>query len=141
MKNESEPIYTIDTLLYVTKESSKSGYLSEIKPCMNETDGVMHVVPIQTSVIKAISSICIYLPQNLQSLDARQSVLKTLRVINYFLALFYFRFEAKFKLISLKLKETKKRTKGNFPLLDPVEDMGIKDKSLVEIVQVWTNFL
>jgi ATP-dependent RNA helicase DOB1 len=41
--NENEPIYTIDTLLYVTKESAKSGYLSEIKPCTNDTDGVMHV--------------------------------------------------------------------------------------------------
>lgn len=41
--NESEPIYTIDTLLYVTKESAKSGYLSEIKPCNNDQDGVMHV--------------------------------------------------------------------------------------------------
>ena len=108
--NESEPIYTIDTLLYVTKESSKSGYLSEIKPCASETEGVMHIVPIQSSVIKAISSICIYLPQNLQSLESRQSVWKTLR-------------------------ETKKRTKGNFPLLDPIEDMGIKDKSLVDIVK------
>jgi len=108
--NESEPIFTIDCLLYVTKESSKSGYLSEIKPCTNDQDGVMHIVPIQTSVIRAISSVCIYLPQNLQSLDSRQSVWKS-------------------------LKEIKKRTKGNFPLLDPIEDMGIKDKNLVEIVK------
>ena len=43
LKNESEPIYTIDTLLYVTRESAKSGYLSEIKPCLNDQDGVMHV--------------------------------------------------------------------------------------------------
>lgn len=42
--NETEPIYTIDTLLYVTKESAKSGYLSEIKPCLNDQDGVMHVI-------------------------------------------------------------------------------------------------
>lgn len=107
--NDAEPIFTIDCLLYVTKESAKSGYLSEIKPCSDET-GVMHVVPIQTSVIRAISSVCIYLPQNLQSLDSKQSVWKT-------------------------LKEIKKRTKNNLPLLDPVEDMGIKDKSLVEIVK------
>jgi ATP-dependent RNA helicase DOB1 len=107
--NDSEPIFTIDTLLYVTKESVKSGYLSEIKPCLDD-DGVMHVVPIQTSVIRAVSSVCIYLPQNLQSLDAKQSVWKT-------------------------LKEIKKRTKGSFPLLDPVEDMGIKDTNLVEIVK------
>jgi ATP-dependent RNA helicase DOB1 len=43
LKNESEPIYTIDTLLYVTRESAKSGYLSDIKPCLNDQDGVMHV--------------------------------------------------------------------------------------------------
>ena len=96
----------------MTKESAKSGYLSEIKPCTNDTDGVMHVVPVQPSVIKAISSICIYLPQNLQSLESRQSVWKT-------------------------VKEIKKRTKGTFPLLDPVEDMGIKDKLLVELVKVF----
>ena len=70
----------------------------------------MHVVPIQTSVIRLVSSVCIYLPQNLQSLDSKQSVWKT-------------------------LKEIKKRTKGSFPLLDPVEDMGIKDKNLIEIVK------
>jgi len=33
------------------------------------------------------------------------------------------------------LKEIKKRTKEQFPLLDPIEDMGIKDKSLVELVK------
>lgn len=107
--NESEPIFTIDCLLYVTKESAKSGYLSEIKPCTGD-DGVMHIVPIQTSVIRAISSVCIYLPQNLQSLDSRQSVWKTMR-------------------------EIKKRTKGSLPLLDPIEDMGIKDNNLLEIVK------
>jgi len=108
--NDSEPIFTIDCLLYVTKESAKSGYLSEIKPCSDDQEGVMHIVPIQTSVIRAISSVCIYLPQNLQSLDSRQSVWKT-------------------------IKEIKKRTKGNLPLLDPIEDMSIKDKNLVEIVK------
>jgi ATP-dependent RNA helicase DOB1 len=108
--NDSEPIFTIDTLLYVTKESAQSGYLSEIKPCKEDEDGVMHIVPIQTNVIRAISSVCIYLPQNLQSLDSRQSVWKT-------------------------IKEIKKRTKNNLPLLDPVEDMNIKDKNLVEIVK------
>ena len=30
----------------------------------------------------------------------------------------------------------KKRCKDNVPLLDPIEDMGIKDKGLVEIVKV-----
>ena len=33
------------------------------------------------------------------------------------------------------VKEIKKRTKSNIPLLDPIEDMGIKDKSLIEIVK------
>ena len=33
------------------------------------------------------------------------------------------------------IKEVKKRTKSNLPLLDPVEDMNIKDKNLVEIVK------
>jgi ATP-dependent RNA helicase DOB1 len=108
--NDSEPIFTIDALLYVTKESAKSGYLSEIKPCTDDEEGVMHIVPIQTNVIRAISSVCIYLPQNLQSIDSRQSVWKT-------------------------IKEVKKRTKSNLPLLDPVEDMNIKDKNLVEIVK------
>lgn len=110
--NESEPVYTIDTLLYVTKESAKSGYLSEIKPC-SHTDldgGVMHVVPIQCNVIRTLSTICLYLPQNLQGLEARQSVWKSLR-------------------------EIRKRTKGQFPLLDPVEDMGIKDKALTDLVR------
>ncbi len=108
--SESDPVFTIDCLLYVTSESAKSGYLAEIRPCSDENEGVMHVVPIQTSVIRAVSSVCIYLPQSLQTLDSKQSVWKT-------------------------LKEIKKRTKGALPLLDPVEDMGIKDQNLLEIVK------
>jgi ATP-dependent RNA helicase DOB1 len=109
-QNTSEPIYIIDTLLYVTKESSKKGYLSLIKPCTNDQDDVMHVVPIQPNIIRAISSIRVYLPNNLQSIDSRQSVYKSLR-------------------------EVKKRCKDNLPLLDPVEDMGIKDQALVDLIK------
>ena len=64
----------------MTKETAKSGYLSEIKPCPPDEDGVMHIVPIQTSVIREISSVCIYLPQNLQGLDSRMSVWRTIKV-------------------------------------------------------------
>lgn len=68
-------------------------------------------------MIREISSVCVYLPQNLQSLDARMSVWKT-------------------------IKEIKKRTKGGFPLLDPIEDMGIKDKTLIDIIRVcFASFL
>jgi len=85
----------------VTKESSKKGYLSLVKPCDNDQDGVMHVrfvnlcpfgvyffcsklnlkvVPIQTNIIRSISSIRIFLSNNLQSVDSRMSVWKSLRV-------------------------------------------------------------
>lgn len=67
-------------------------------------------------MIREISSVVLYLPQNLQSLDARMSVWKS-------------------------IKEVKKRTKGSLPLLDPIEDMGIKDKALVEIVNVIASIL
>ena len=43
------------------------------------------------------------------------------------------------KYIIAHLKEIKKRSK-EIPLLDPIEDMGIKDKNLIEIVKVRINF-
>jgi ATP-dependent RNA helicase DOB1 len=106
----NEPIFIVDTLLYVTKESSKKGYLSLIKPASNDTDGVMHIVPIQTNTIRDISSVRLYLPNNLQSVDSRQSVWKS-------------------------LKEVKKRCKENLPLIDPIEDMNIKDENLTQLVK------
>lgn len=63
-----------------------------------------------TQLITKLSSIRVYFPKDLRSLDSRMSVLKT-------------------------VQETKKRFADGLPLLDPIEDMGIKDKGLKETIK------
>ena len=71
---------------------------------------IVQVVPILLSVIHKISAIRLYLPSDLRSRDNRLSVLKS-------------------------IQEVEKRFPDGLPLLDPIQDMGIKDAQLKEIVQ------
>ena len=63
------------------------------------------------SLITKVSSIRVYFPKDLRSRDSRISVLKS-------------------------LQEVQNRFPDGIPLLDPIEDMGIKDKGLKEVVKV-----
>lgn len=58
----------------------------------------------------------LYFPKDLRSRDSRMSVLKS-------------------------LQEVQKRFPDGIPLLDPIEDMGIKDKGLKEVVKVRIIYL
>ena len=53
----------------------------------------------------------LYFPKDLRSRDSRMSVQKS-------------------------LQEVQKRFPDGIPLLDPIEDMGIKDKGLKEVIKV-----
>lgn len=88
--------YIVDVLLLC---SSGSGVP---KPCPPNENGVMQIVPVLLPVIKKISSLRIYIPKDLRSLESRMSVAKS-------------------------LKEIHKRFKDGIPLLDPIEDMKIED--------------
>ncbi|KAH0627945.1 hypothetical protein JD844_008540 [Phrynosoma platyrhinos] len=66
------------------------------------------VVPVLVHLLSAISSVRLYIPKDLRPLDNRQSVLKS-------------------------IQEVQKRFPDGVPLLDPIDDMGIKDPGLKKI--------
>ncbi|XP_064604506.1 LOW QUALITY PROTEIN: exosome RNA helicase MTR4-like [Liolophura sinensis] len=105
-----EPSYVVEVLLHLTKDSARSNRTSAVKPCPPGERGEMQVVPVLLSLVKAISSIRVYFPSDLRPVDNRQSVLKS-------------------------IQEVQKRLPDGLPLLDPVEDMGIKEKGLGDVVR------
>lgn len=106
-KNTKKPEcqYTIDVLLNVDKSVDPS-VDTLIPPTSN---GEMKIVALRLSNISQISSARVFLPEDLRSYDNRQSVLKA-------------------------ITEIKKRM-SNIPLLDPLEDMKIKDSDFLNLVK------
>ncbi|XP_025110622.1 exosome RNA helicase MTR4-like [Pomacea canaliculata] len=107
---DSGPLYVVELLLNLSKDSSRSRNTSNIKPCPKGEKGEMQVVPITTKLIHFLSAIRVYIPNDLRSAEHRLSVLKS-------------------------LQEVEKRFPDGIPLLDPIEDMGIKEKGLSEVVK------
>ncbi|XP_040996566.1 DExH-box ATP-dependent RNA helicase DExH10 [Juglans microcarpa x Juglans regia] len=101
--------YIVDTLLHCSPGSSENG--SRPKPCPPHPGekGEMHVVPVQLPLISALSKLMVSIPSDLRPLEARQSIL-------------------------LAIQELKTRFPQGLPKLNPVEDMGIKDPEIVELV-------
>jgi len=109
--NEPSVTYVVDVLLHVTNETSKSTSTSELMPVpVGGKKGTMVVVPVESTLINRISSIKLFLPKDLRSPDERKSVLK-------------------------KIEQVFKRFDNKVPLLDPIDDLKIKEKSFKEIVK------
>ena len=72
---------------------------------------ILKAVPVSLSALEGISHIRLVLPKEVRSNDAKKSVLKSIR-------------------------EVKKRFPDNIPLLDPVENMNIKDPEFKKLVAV-----
>ncbi|TRY65301.1 hypothetical protein DNTS_015452 [Danionella cerebrum] len=68
------------------------------------------VVPVILHLISSISSVRLYIPKDLRPYDNRQSMLKS-------------------------IQEVQKRFPDGIPLLDPIDDMGIKDPGLKKVIQ------
>ncbi|KAL5016577.1 hypothetical protein ScPMuIL_006166 [Solemya velum] len=107
---EDGPLYIADVLLYLTRDSARRNVTADIKPCPLNEKGEMQVVPVMVHLIQAVSAVRQYIPQDLRSLDNRQSVLKS-------------------------LQEIQKRFPDGLPVLDPIEDMGITDKGLKNVIK------
>nr|XP_048329572.1 DExH-box ATP-dependent RNA helicase DExH10 isoform X2 [Ziziphus jujuba var. spinosa] len=101
--------YIVDTLLQCSPVSSENA--SRPKPCPPRPGekGEMHVVPVQLSLIAALSRLRISIPPDLRPVEARQSIL-------------------------LALQELGTRFSQGFPKLNPVTDMSIEDPEIVELV-------
>ncbi|GFN96742.1 superkiller viralicidic activity 2-like 2 [Plakobranchus ocellatus] len=108
---ESGTLYVVEVLLNLSRESVRHRNAADIKPCPPNEKGEMQVVPILTRLIDAISAIRLYIPNDLRSTDSRSLVLKS-------------------------LQEVQKRFSDGLPLLDPIEDMGIKEKTLTDTIKV-----
>ncbi|XP_074611941.1 exosome RNA helicase MTR4-like [Acropora palmata] len=107
---KSEPLYVIEALLNCSSKSVKSADGETPMPCGPDEKGEMQVVPILLHLVQAISAVRLYIPKDLRSLDSRQGVGKS-------------------------LQEVKRRFPDGLPLLDPIEDMGIKDNGLRTVVR------
>ncbi|KAI8043203.1 exosome RNA helicase MTR4 [Drosophila gunungcola] len=107
-----EPSVTIDVLLHVSEAAAKTG---DTEPCRPNERGCMEVVPVAHTLITQISSIRVYFPNDLRSADNRRAVLKT-------------------------IQEAKKRFPLGPPVLNPIDDMNIKEKEFRTIVDTISQF-
>ena len=116
MKEKANPMeedcsYVIDVLIHVSTETSKSTSTLNLMPPPKDEKGVMVVVPIHPSLIQQISSVRIFIPQDLRPSDNRKAVMKSIEQVQ------------------------KRFGQDQVPLLDPVKDMKINEKPFKEIVK------
>ncbi|GIY46216.1 exosome RNA helicase MTR4 [Caerostris extrusa] len=108
--NKESVYYVVDVLLQVSKQSSETKITSNLKPPLPGEKGVMQVVPIKVNLIQQLSSVRAHTPQDLRPLDNRMQVLKTIQAI-------------------------KERFPKGLPLLDPVEDMKIREQGFKDVIK------
>ena len=105
--NDELITYTIDVLVSLDKKAfAERNQL--LKP-KNENDGDIKIITIGLDNIKQISSVRIFIPKELKTFDSRQSVKRSIR-------------------------QVQKQFDDKVPLLDPIEDMKIKNKEFLAIV-------
>ncbi|XP_033845293.1 exosome RNA helicase MTR4 [Periophthalmus magnuspinnatus] len=107
---ESEPLYVVEVLLHCSKDSVKNAATEAAKPAAQGETGEMQVVPVMLHLLTSISSVRLYIPKDLRPFDNRQLMLKS-------------------------IQEVQKRFPDGVPLLDPIDDMGIKDPALKKVIQ------
>ncbi|KAK3549494.1 hypothetical protein QTP86_002386 [Hemibagrus guttatus] len=105
-----DPLYVVEVLLHCSKDSVKNAATEAAKPAAQGEKGEMQVVPVMLNLLTAISSVRLYIPKDLRPYDNRQSMLKS-------------------------IQEVQKRFPDGLPLLDPIDDMGIKDSGLKKVIQ------
>ncbi|KAK2823697.1 hypothetical protein Q7C36_020297 [Tachysurus vachellii] len=105
-----DPLYVVEVLLHCSKDSVKNAATEAAKPAAQGEKGEMQVVPVMLNLLTAISSVRLYIPKDLRPYDNRQSMLKS-------------------------MQEVQKRFPDGLPLLDPIDDMGIKDSGLKKVIQ------
>ncbi|KAM9793209.1 exosome RNA helicase MTR4 [Syngnathus typhle] len=110
ISTDAEPLFVAEVLLHCSKDSVKEAATEAAKPAAPGTTGEMQVVPVMLHLLTAISSVRLYIPKDLRPLDNRQLLLKS-------------------------IQEVQKRFPDGIPVLDPVDDMGIKDAGLKKVIQ------
>ncbi|KAI4461014.1 atp-dependent rna and dna helicase [Holotrichia oblita] len=100
----------VDLLLHVVTDPSSQDTDVIPKPCINNQHGEVEVVAVDSALITHISSVRLYVPNDLRSKDNRRGMFKA-------------------------IKEVKKRFPEGPPLLDPLKDMKINDDRFIDIVK------
>lgn len=108
--------YVVDVLLKIADGSSvgtktHTDLPSGVRPPKDGEKVRVEVVPVLLSCIQAISHIRIFLPKEVQTVDSRNTVKKA-------------------------LEEVQRRFPDGIALLDPIENMGIKDDSFKKLLRV-----
>jgi ATP-dependent RNA helicase DOB1 len=110
--------YILDVLLNCSKESTlpKDRAITTptpggVMPCTKGAKGEPLVVPVLLSTVESISHIRLFLPKDIRQLQARETMWKS-------------------------VLEVQRRFPNGITLLDPVENMGIKDERFQLLVQV-----
>ncbi|KAK6322758.1 hypothetical protein J4Q44_G00075500 [Coregonus suidteri] len=107
---DADPLYVVEVLVHCSQESVKNAATEAAKPAATGEKGEMQVVPVMLRLLTSISSVRLYIPKDLRPYDNRQNMLKS-------------------------IQEVQKRFPDGVPLLDPIDDMGIKDPGLKKIIQ------
>ncbi|KAF9887865.1 ATP-dependent RNA helicase mtr4 [Aspergillus nanangensis] len=119
-KNSTEELsdhqkYVVDVLLKIADGPSVGTKTFEdlpsgVRPAKDDEKTRMEVVPVTLGCIESISPIRLILPKNLTPIDSRNSVKK-------------------------QLDEVQKRFPDGIAVLDPIENMGIKDDSFKKLLR------
>ncbi|KAJ3116466.1 ATP-dependent RNA helicase mtr4, partial [Nowakowskiella sp. JEL0407] len=124
LETDERSRYLMDVLLLLSPDQTPPGsirlgdtrklpgnsFSSFPKPVQEDGAGEPHIIPCTLNVIDAMSSVVINLPSNLKSPESKK------RMVNI-------------------IKEVKKRFVDGLPLLDPVDDMGIKDDGFLRLIR------
>lgn len=107
--------YIVDVLLACAPsgkgETEMVPSVDWVQPANSSSNAVIQVVPVLLSLVNAISHLRIHLPKDLRPISGRETAWKAIR-------------------------EIQRRWPKSVPLLDPVENMGIKDTSFLNLVKV-----
>eukprot|EP00123_Amoebidium_parasiticum_P013148 comp21799_c0_seq1/m.30998 comp21799_c0_seq1/g.30998 ORF comp21799_c0_seq1/g.30998 comp21799_c0_seq1/m.30998 type:complete len:1068 (-) comp21799_c0_seq1:384-3587(-) len=103
----NEVDYVVDVCLTVAAASKATG---RPRPPREGEKADMQVVPIVLNLLDSISSVRIFVPNDVSNADSRKTIEKS-------------------------IKEVKARFKGEVPLLDPIEDMNIKDANFKDNIK------
>jgi ATP-dependent RNA helicase DOB1 len=110
--------YIIDVLLNVAQgttfpkeKTNVTPTPAGVQPCLPDQKGTPVVVPVLLSTLDGISHIRLFMPKDIRQDQARETLWKA-------------------------VLEVQRRFKDSVPLLDPIDNMGIKDAKFRELVKV-----
>ena len=101
-------LYVLEVLLSCTSESVKKAPKCPPVPAKSGEPKELQVIPVMLDGVAEISMVRLYLPDDIRSVEARRKVERS-------------------------MEEVSNRFNGNYPILDPLLDMNIKEEGFKEL--------